>query len=138
MAVRLSVDEDEVMRLVRTGITYTEVSMMLRVPDTRVANIARKNGYDTAARIKLRAQKRAELQARARAQKAFEKARKEAERQRRISEREAERVRRAPPVPEWAKAAGLAEDYRDYALVLGEFVAARHCRQLLAEMRAAA
>lgn len=41
-------------------------------------------------------------------------------------------------VPEWGKRAGLVSDYHDTARVFDEFVAARHCRQLLAEMRRSA
>lgn len=41
-------------------------------------------------------------------------------------------------VPLWAKRAGLESDYRDTARVFDEFIAARHCRQLLAEVRGAA
>jgi hypothetical protein len=40
-----------------------------------------------------------------------------------------------PVVPGWARAAGLAADYRDFKNAFGEHYAARVCRRLAAEAR---
>lgn len=39
-------------------------------------------------------------------------------------------------VPGWVRRADLVPDFMDHARLFGEFSAARHCRSLLAEMRA--
>ncbi|AWI90238.1 hypothetical protein C0214_19445 [Methylobacterium sp. DM1] len=42
----------------------------------------------------------------------------------------------ATKVPMWVRRADLVSDFVDHARLFGEFSAARHCRGLLAEMRA--
>lgn len=126
-------DEAEIMRLVRAGLTYTEVEFRLRVPRHRVSRIAAAHGYDTAKRVKLKAKKRAEIRSRQRAKATFERARANAERERRLGERDP--LRRIPAVPAWAAAAGLTQDYRDLAREFDEDHAARECRKLTAALR---
>ncbi|MCP1550657.1 MULTISPECIES: hypothetical protein [Methylorubrum] len=132
-APRTIPDEADIMRLVRAGLTYTEIEFRLRVPRHRVSRIATAHGYDSSKRIKLKAQKRAALRARQRAKAAFEKAKAEAERRRRLGERDP--LRRIPAVPAWAANAGLTQDYRDFAREFDEDRAARECRKLTAERR---
>ena len=126
-------DEAEIMRLVRAGLTYVEIGLRLQISHKTVGRIARSHGYDASKRIKLKAQKRAEIQKRQRAQRAFQQAQAAAERKRQQGERDP--LKRIPAVPGWAKAAGLAQDYRDLAREFDEDHAARECRKLTAEIR---
>ncbi|MGA4552348.1 hypothetical protein [Methylorubrum aminovorans] len=121
------------MRLVRTGMTYVDVGLRFNVPVDSIARIARAHGYDATKRIKLQAQKRAEMQARQRAQRAFERAQIAAERARKKGERDP--MRRLPTVPAWVAVAGLTQDYRDLAREFDEDHAARECRKLTAALR---
>ncbi|CAO4173204.1 hypothetical protein [Methylorubrum aminovorans] len=130
---RYILDEEAVMRLVHAGMTYVDVGLRFNVPVDSISRIARAHGYDATKRIKLKAQKRAELQARQRAQRAFERARIAAERARKKGE--CDPLRRLPTVPAWAAAAGLTQDYRDLAREFDEDHAARECRKLTAALR---
>lgn len=126
-------DEAEIMRLVRAGLTYVDVGLRLRISCGTVGRIARNHGYDSSKRIKLKAQKRAEIQKRQRAQRAFRQAQAAAEQKRQQGERDP--LKRIPAVPGWAAAAGLTQDYRDLAREFDEDHAARECRKLTAEIR---
>lgn len=133
MAVRPSPSEADIMRLVYAGLTYMEVGLRLRISNKTVARIASSHGYDATKRIKLKAKRRAEIQKRQRAQRAFQQAQAAAERKRQQGEREP--LKPIPQVPAWIDAAGLAEDYRDLAREFDEDHAARECRKLTAEIR---
>lgn len=133
MAVRPTPSEAEIMRLVRAGLNYVEIEFRLRVSRHRISRIAKSHGYDASKRIKLKAEKRAEIRKRQRAQRAFEQAQAAAERKR--QQGECDPVKRIPAVPHWAAAAGLAQDYRDLAREFDEDHAARECRKLTAELR---
>lgn len=133
MAARPTPSEADIMRLVRAGLTYVEIGLRLLISPHRVSRIARSHGYDASKRIKLKAQKRAEIQKRQRAQRAFQQAQAAAERKRQQGERDP--LKRIPAVPGWAAAAGLAQDYRDLAREFDEDHAARECRKLTAEIR---
>lgn len=133
MAVRPTPSEAEIMRLVRAGLNYVEIEFRLRVPRHRISRIAKSHGYDASKRIKLKAEKRAEIQKRQRAVRAFQRAQAAAERERQQGERDP--LKRIPAVPGWVAAAGLTQDYRDLAREFNEDHAARECRKLTAELR---
>lgn len=128
-----NIDAEAIMRLVRAGMTYVAVGLRLGIPADSVSRVARAHGFDATKRIKLKAQRRAKLQARQRAQRAFERARNAAERARKQGERDP--IRQIPAVPAWAAAAGLTQDYRDLAREFDEDHAARECRKLTAALR---
>lgn len=100
----------EVMALLSQGLSYRDVASRLGMSRSRVGHIARHNGHDVAAALAQRAED------------SFQRA-------------TAEPKGMCPAVPVWVRNAGLTEDYLDHARVFGEHAAARHCRQLLAEMR---
>lgn len=102
---------DAVMALLAQGLSYRTVADQLGISRSRVGLIAQQNGHNVADAIALRAEADACQAARIEPKGA------------------------CPHVPPWVSAAGLTEDYRDTARDFGEHAAARHCRQLLAEMR---
>lgn len=109
------IDRAAIMALVARGLSYRAVARQLRISSSAVGRIAREEGYDPSAAIEQRA---------------------ESVSAKRGAQKEAKGV--CPAVPAWVSAAKLTEDYRDHARDFGEHSAARHCRQLLAEMRRAA
>lgn len=109
------IDPVAVMALVVEGVPYRTVAERLGISRTRVGQIARQHGHNAAEIVARRAEERL-LAA--------------------VDRQEAKGS--CPAVPAWVSAARLTEDYRDHARDFGEHAAARHCRQLLAEMRRAA
>lgn len=117
MAFRKIVDEAAVVAMLEAGATPLEVASTLDVSEGHARLLLTRYGLDTPAIRKKQEDHRAAVIERGRKVMAAVHALK---------------------VPAWVKLADLEADYRDTARDFGEHAAARHCRQLLAEMRAAA
>lgn len=119
MPARNSLDEAAILAAVLTGERHAAVAQRFGCTRPRVSQIARKHGYDSLAVYDARrAQKRAEKLGIA-APPVLPKP----------------PGRQPTPVPAWAEVAGLASDYRDFALEFDDDRAARECRKLLADLR---
>lgn len=117
MGAPKTVDEAAVLAMLADGATPLEVASKLDVSEGHAQRLLLRHKLDTPAIREKQAAFRA-----ARAERC------------RTTLRAANQVR----IPEWVRRAGLESDYRDHALISGEYEAARLCRSLTAEMRRAA
>lgn len=114
MASRKPLDEAAVVAMLKQGMTPVEVAKAVGFSESHIRRVELRHRPDSPA---IRQRKADFIAART------------------VRARENLPLLHGIAIPAWVERADLAADYRDTARDFGEHAAARHCRQLLAEMR---